>query len=244
MKRLLSTLSQKWPEYLIEAIVIVASILGAYALDNWNDDRKDREKERTLLINLKRDFQLRQNELLEFEEARKKTFSSLSDMYKAMANQDSPPDKSKLDTCLVYILNAMTFNDQFKMLDALFSTGMINDLKDEDLKQRLLIWPQQVEEMMEEQRSRLEIYFNYLYPLLLKHVALREIYEQMGFRGYNLPKGQAPTYVTNYPGLLAEPTFERTLGLLEAKLIVNDRDSKILLENVEKILERIDQLIK
>ena len=242
MKRILTTLSQKWPEYLLEIMVIIIGIYGAFALDNWNDQRKDREKERTLLINLKRDFQLRQYELLEFEEARNRAFNSLSHWYKAIANQNTLPEKSKLDTSIVHILNAMTFNDQFKMLDVLFSTGMINDIKDEDLKQRLLIWPQQVEEMMEEQRTRIEIYHNFLYPILLKHVALREIYEQVRFRGYNLPKGQPPTYVTDYPGLLAEPTFERTLGLLEAMLFVNDRDSKILLENAEKILERIDQL--
>lgn len=39
MKKIVQTLSQKWPEYLIEAVVIVASILGAYALDNWHQSR-------------------------------------------------------------------------------------------------------------------------------------------------------------------------------------------------------------
>ena len=44
MKRILITLSDKWPEYLIEAFVIIASILGAYSLDNWNDNRISKRK--------------------------------------------------------------------------------------------------------------------------------------------------------------------------------------------------------
>ena len=56
MKRILTTLSQKWPEYLIESIVIVASILGAYALDNWNEQRQKEEKLLALFEKVKDDL--------------------------------------------------------------------------------------------------------------------------------------------------------------------------------------------
>jgi hypothetical protein len=56
MKRILSTLSEKWPEYLIEGIVIVASILGAYTLDKWNENRKDKITIDTYLTSLLEDL--------------------------------------------------------------------------------------------------------------------------------------------------------------------------------------------
>lgn len=59
MKRIQSTLLQKWPEYLIESIVIIGSIFGAFALDSWNEGRKEKQKEKDYVVrfiqDLKRD---------------------------------------------------------------------------------------------------------------------------------------------------------------------------------------------
>lgn len=59
MKRMLSTVSQKWPEYIQEILVLVICIYGAFALDNWNEERKrskfERETLSQILINLKED---------------------------------------------------------------------------------------------------------------------------------------------------------------------------------------------
>ncbi len=57
MKRFLTTLKDKWPEYLLEIIVLIVGIYGAFALDNWNERLNNNEQENIYLIDLKSDIQ-------------------------------------------------------------------------------------------------------------------------------------------------------------------------------------------
>ncbi len=52
MKKIINHLKSDWYKYAIEMIVITAGILGAYALNNWNEERKNNQLELDIYENL------------------------------------------------------------------------------------------------------------------------------------------------------------------------------------------------
>ena len=52
MKKIINHLKENWIKYGFETFVIIIGILGAFALNNWNENRKNSNLERKLLIEL------------------------------------------------------------------------------------------------------------------------------------------------------------------------------------------------
>ncbi|WP_420576797.1 DUF6090 family protein [Ekhidna sp.] len=101
MKRILVTLSQKWPDYLLEILVITFGILGAFALNNWNENRKLSNKEQELLQELKESLVESKGEL---ERTIRINQTKLEDLRYILGQveKDAPYDP-KMDTIFVNI---------------------------------------------------------------------------------------------------------------------------------------------
>jgi hypothetical protein len=56
MKRILSTLKKKWPEYFLEILVLIIGIYGAFALNSWNEQNKSKKLEKEYITRLIEDL--------------------------------------------------------------------------------------------------------------------------------------------------------------------------------------------
>ena len=73
MKRLLTTFKDKWPEYLLEIIVLVVGIYGAFALENWNEELQSKKISRKSLYfskNLTKGHKLKKEDFLTLRPAK------------------------------------------------------------------------------------------------------------------------------------------------------------------------------
>ncbi|WGK65855.1 DUF6090 family protein [Croceiramulus getboli] len=223
-----------------EIILVVIGILIALQINNWNENRKLAENQRKLYSNLKIDFKSRLIELNEIYAGKQESIEAIIELNKIIANKADRPNDSIMDYFLSRTVNGFKFNEDFKMLDVVFNTGLINDVKNENLKRQLIEYPQKVEEMLEEQRMH-NILIDYrLVPFYSNYLAMRDIYRKFDFRQYNLPGRNQVTMEKNYDGLLSSPLFENFLAESEMLIRVTLIDIKKLMDSVEVIVTLIE----
>ena len=95
MKRIITTLSLKWPEYLLEILVITVGILVAFALNNWNEGRKERWKEKEPLFQIAENIKRNNTELKRSIESDQQIIASFERILTAMEHPEAYEDSAK-----------------------------------------------------------------------------------------------------------------------------------------------------
>ena len=136
MKRILTTLSQKWPEYLLEMLVITFGIVGAFMLNGWNEDRKDVKRENQILGQLMEDYEANLVQL----ENKMAMRNSIIKAGLSILNDFDRPEEVNRDS-LISNLSILIFDPTFDPIqNDLISSGNIRLIRSDKLRRLLSNW--------------------------------------------------------------------------------------------------------
>jgi hypothetical protein len=252
MKRILSILKEKWSEYILEILVITIGILGAYALNNWNETRKAKAEEKALLENLSKDLD---NTITELEFLNSLRFKANDATYRILklSNKISDLNEEELDSLFAQIVTRPTFNGQLGTLQLLISTGKINLLKNQELKSRLITWPGLIDDVKEEEVYANFIFDNAILEGLSQYAVLPEILENVSARKSLVNESTVMTpYEINhqvmksqYEKLLSDQYFLNQLISRNINFQISYSESRTLIQQANDIKALIKkELIK
>lgn len=130
MKRILIVFKEKWPEYILEILVITIGILGAFALNNWNEAQKSNRFEKEILSlidqNLSRDSSMIASELQKAQIANSLTDSILNQVEKGIFEEN-------LYVWMAKVIRFERFKSQSSGFEVLKSKG-IEMISNKDLQ--------------------------------------------------------------------------------------------------------------
>jgi hypothetical protein len=135
----------KYLKYAIgEIVLVVIGILIALQINNWNEQRKDSIKEQAILKRLEKEFISNRDQLLDKIQLR----NTLIENCRRLLEYYNQPENAKLDSILVFLstIQPPTFDP---IQNDLVSSGNIEILKDEELKQLLVNWSTDVIQLQE-----------------------------------------------------------------------------------------------
>jgi hypothetical protein len=136
MKRILHTLSQKWPEYLLEILVLIIGIYGAFALNNWNENRKSLNEEQALYDQLLLDYEANLDQLDQKIFMHQRSIKSGFALLQAIDDPENVNYDSLTSHLAIFSIDP-TFDP---ITNDLVASGKINLIKDPELNRFLSNW--------------------------------------------------------------------------------------------------------
>lgn len=156
-----------WPRIVGEVVAIVVSILLAFAIDAWWDERALRIEEQQVLEGLNEEFLYVQELLTEHLDVHLEDLAVLKSFLLAADSGNIDDAGPIVDAVVLVLLSPMTTDLGSGTLDALLSSGRIEILRSRTLRAKLASWEGVIGEVWDDQALQASSVFASHIPYLL-----------------------------------------------------------------------------
>lgn len=224
-----------WKRLLAEAVAIVVSILLAFAIDAWWDNRNDRHTEQVLLQRLKADFTEIQSAILMIEAEHRETSAACIALMSIPDGSPIPPTSEYDRMVALVFLTSRTFNPGTGAIAAFLNSEGAKLVDNKPLVDLLLSWSGLVEELQEED------------VFLQQGLALRWIPFLKSRVGIGPYLAVYPEINVGLPAHVAKPQ-PRTPLVIDAELINNVLDryklQQIALRDIGPVIHAVEEILR
>ena len=202
--------TSKYLQYAIgEIILVVIGILIALQINNWNEYRKERNREQTILKSLQTDFK---TNIINVNNA----YNNFLEAYEASANlleiisTDDIINGSEVEQLLDDIVNkTMSLDIITGSIDEMLNTGSINLIRDENLRKQLSNWSY----YQTDTEDDIVIYRDYLFSFFIPSLTNKALLRNMDVPDFfeedlNLKKIDKSNFKIDYNNTIRTIEFE------------------------------------
>ena len=225
-----------------EIILVVIGILIALQINNWNENRKESDKEQVILKRLQKEFESNKEQLYQKIEIRNRVIKNSQDLLYYFDH----PQLATLDSITIKLSKLITPTSFDPIQNDLVSSGNVEILKNEKLKQLLINWSTDVIQLQEVEQMFYKYSENQFIPYLDEIGIQRDVaFEFWNAVPINLLESKASKNPIPEKSKLVKISKDKLLidATLESKIAYtitlndfNNKESITLMKRINEIL--------
>jgi len=226
---------------IVEGIVIVLSILLAFAIDAWWDERQERIEEADILLGLQYEFVGNREELQRRITLHSEIMLAIKELLVAARQGYWDLKNLSVDEAIGRLVSPPTSDLGSGVLDAMISAGRIEVLSNRDLRVKLAAWSGVFGEVHDDEVMNRAIVFERIVPYMTRWgVPMSRSLNIFSEEDWPLETRSLTQDPEAMKRLLTDPEFETLLEARYGFLSHTTGEYQIALVEIDKILEQID----
>ena len=232
-----------WRRISVEAAAIVASILLAFAIDAWWDEREKRSEEAEILLGLQKEFVMNREFLGRRLAAHKSSLLLCHRLLEAIYSGKSNTDELDFEQTLLWLISPSTTDIGGGALDGLVNSGRIELLSSKVLREKLAGWAGVFGEVRDDELNNSDLIFDRVVPYLIRSNV--SVSGAFSLQGYDWPEASKPVSedAEVISRLLSDPEFKVLLELRYGYAFHTTGEFEEAITAADEILREIEKSI-